>query len=99
MGPVRLRIWRLTLYKISNCWGSAIEGFTSREFIVLVGNSKAEAVVVVARDEVEMKVEYLLARGLSIGDKPVDAIASEGFVERLCDLAGNGKEVGGGPVF
>ena len=79
----------LSLDCVSNCWGGAIEGFTSREFIVVVGKSKADAVLLVARDEVEMEMEYLLARSLCFGDKPIDAIAFEGFVERRSDSARN----------
>ena len=62
------RMGHLPFYQVSDCEGGVIEGLACREFGVVVGEVEAEAIVVVARDEVEMEVEYLLARSLSVGD-------------------------------
>ena len=82
----------------SDCMGVIVEGFTYGEIAVVAGESKTEAVFVVAWDEVDMEVKYLLAGGLSVGDEPVDSIASECLVERSRDSAGNREEMGGGRV-
>ena len=89
------RIRRLRFDSVSDCTGGTVEDLTCREVAVVVREAEAEAIVVVARDEVEMEVEYLLAGGFSVGDKPVDTIAFEGFVQRSRDPAGEREETGG----
>ena len=83
---------------VSDCTGGAVEGLACWEVAVVVREAEAEAIVVVAGDEVEMEVEYLLACGFSVGDKPVDAIAFEGLVQCLRDPAGEREEMSGGRV-
>ena len=92
------RIRRLWFDCVSDCAGRAVEGLACWEVAVVVGEAEAEAVVVIAGDEMEMEVKYFLARGFSIGDKPVDAIAFEGFVQRSRDPAGEREETGGGRI-
>ena len=69
-----LRIGPLDFECVSSCRGVAVKGLACREFIAVSGELEAEAVVLSARDEMEMEVENLLARGLSVGDNSVDAV-------------------------
>ena len=70
---------RLRFDSVSDCAGGVVKGLACREIAIVVREAEAETIVVVARDEVEMEVEYLLARGFSVGDKPVDANRIRGF--------------------
>ena len=46
----------------------------------------------------EMEVEYFLARCLTVGGQPVDTVASESFVKRFSDPAGDCEEPAGDRV-
>ena len=100
------RAWLLERYTgcgsafdgMSDRTGSVVEGLSRGKLPIAVGESEAEAVVVIARNEVDVEVECLLPGGLSIGDNPVDAIASQSLVESPRDPVCDCEEPGGDRV-